>query len=90
VIAVQGGVRSGFDAGLLLRRRLTLTGSTLRARSVEFKTAIATRLRERAWNWLATGVVKPVVYRVFAADQAAEAHALMESNQHIGKLVLSW
>jgi putative PIG3 family NAD(P)H quinone oxidoreductase len=90
VIAVQGGVRSGFDAGVLLRRRLTVTGSTLRARSLDFKAAIATRLRDRAWNWLSTGVVKPVVYRVFVADQASEAHALMESNQHIGKLVLTW
>jgi NADPH2:quinone reductase len=90
IIAVQGGSAAQFDAGRLLMRRLTITGSTLRARSVEFKSAIARELRSTVWGWIESRLVKPVVYRIFPAAQAAQAHALMESNQHIGKLVLSW
>ncbi|MDO5624411.1 MAG: NAD(P)H-quinone oxidoreductase [Pseudomonadota bacterium] len=98
IIAVQGGVQAGFNAGLVLRRRLTVTGSTLRPRPVAFKGAIARALRERVWPWLAEGRVKPVIHRVFVADEpadglpsgAARAHALMQSNQHIGKIVLTW
>jgi NADPH:quinone reductase len=90
VIAVQGGVEASFDAGALLRRRLTITGSTLRPRSVAFKSAIASALRATVWPWLADGRMKPVIHQVFPAAQAAQAHTLMESNQHIGKLVLSW
>jgi NADPH2:quinone reductase len=90
IIAVQGGVKSQIDAGAVLRRRLTITGSTLRPRSVQFKSAIAKALREKVWPWLESGKVKPVVHQVFPAEQAAQAHALMESNQHIGKLVLQW
>jgi NADPH2:quinone reductase len=90
IIAVQGGVDARFDAGVVLRRRLTITGSTLRPRPVSFKGAIAASLRRTVWPWLEAGQVKPVIYRTFPADQAAQAHALMESNQHIGKLVLVW
>jgi NADPH:quinone reductase len=90
IIAVQGGVKAQIDAGAVLRRRLTITGSTLRPRSVPFKAAIARSLREKVWPWLESGKVKPVIHQVFPADQAAQAHALMESNQHIGKLVLQW
>jgi len=90
IIAVQGGVKAEFDAGLVLRRRLVVTGSTLRARPVAFKAAIAGALRETVWPWLAAGRVKPVVHALFAAHDAAQAHALMETNQHIGKLVLTW
>ena len=90
VIAVQGGVDARFDAGLLLRRRLTITGTTLRPRSVAFKSAIAASLRRAAWPWLESGRVKPVVHEVFPAAEASRAHALMESNNHIGKLVLAW
>ena len=90
IIAVQGGVKAEFNAGLVLRRRLVITGSTLRARPVAFKTAIAQRLRERVWPLLAQGTVKPVIHSVFEASRAAKAHALMESNQHIGKIVLTW
>lgn len=90
IIAVQGGVQSGFNAGLVLRRRLTITGSTLRVRPVAFKGAIARSLREHVWPLLASGAVKPVVHATFAAADAAEAHALMESNRHIGKIVLTW
>ena len=90
VIAVQGGTKSAVDAGLVLRRRLTITGSTLRPRPVAFKAAIAASLKKTVWPWLEAGVVKPVVHQVFAAADAARAHELMESNRHIGKLVLTW
>ena len=90
IIAVQGGIRSEFNAGLVLRRRLVITGSTLRPRPLAFKTAIAQSLRERVWPLLAQGKVKPVVHTVFEAARASDAHALMESNQHIGKIVLKW
>jgi len=90
IIAVQGGVKAQIDAGAVLRRRLTITGSTLRPRSVQFKTAIAQALRKNVWPWIEGGKVKPVIHQVFPAAQAAQAHALMESNQHIGKLVLQW
>ncbi|HTH12001.1 MAG TPA: NAD(P)H-quinone oxidoreductase [Acidovorax sp.] len=90
IIAVQGGIKSAFNAGLVLRRRLTITGSTLRPRSVAFKGAIAQALRERVWPLLASGQVRPVIHRTFPAADAAKAHALMESNQHIGKIVLTW
>jgi len=90
IIAVQGGVESQFDASLVLRKRLVVTGSTLRPRPVAFKTAIAKALRTSVWPWLEAGRVKPVIFKVFPAAAAAQAHALMESNQHIGKLVLTW
>ena len=90
IIAVQGGVKSEVNAGLVLRRRLTITGSTLRPRSVAFKGAIAHALRERVWPLLVAGTVRPVIHSTFAAADAAQAHALMESNQHIGKIVLTW
>lgn len=90
IIAVQGGVKAEINAGAVLRRRLTITGSTLRPRPVAFKAAIARNLRQHVWPWLESGRIRPVVFRVFPAAQAAQAHALMESNQHIGKLLLSW
>ncbi|MEP7139942.1 MAG: NAD(P)H-quinone oxidoreductase [Caldimonas sp.] len=90
VIAVQGGTSATIDASLVLRRRLTITGSTLRPRPVAFKAAIAESLRKTVWPWLESGRVKPVVHEVFAAANAATAHQVMESNRHIGKLVLSW
>src|SRR6185369_12001556 len=90
IIAVQGGTKAQIDAGAVLRRRLTITGSTLRPRSIPFKTAIARSLRDKVWPWLESGKVKPVIHQVFPAEQAAQAHALMETNQHIGKLVLQW
>ena len=90
IIAVKGGVKSAFNAGLVLRRRLTITGSTLRPRPVAFKGAIARALRVHCWPLIAAGTVRPVIYRTFAAADAAQAHALMESNQHTGKIVLTW
>jgi NADPH2:quinone reductase len=90
IIAVQGGIDAKFDAGAVLRRRLTISGSTLRPRSVAFKAGIAQALRERVWPLLATRQIKPVIYRCLVADQTAAAHALMESGEHVGKIVLSW
>ncbi len=90
IIAVQGGVDSRMDAGEVLRRRLTITGSTLRPRPVAFKAAIARALRENVWPWIEAGRVRPVIFKTFDAAEAAQAHALMESNQHVGKIVLTW
>jgi NADPH2:quinone reductase len=90
VIATQGGGAATLDAGLLLRRRLAITGSTLRPRSVAYKSALAQDLRAEVWPLIAAGRIKPVVYRVFPAAQAAQAHALMESSAHVGKIVLNW
>ena len=90
IIAVQGGTKSEFNAGLVLRRRLVITGSTLRPRPVAFKAAIAEALRAKVWPLLESGAIKPVIHSTFSAAQAARAHELMESNQHIGKIVLTW
>ena len=90
LIAVQGGTKSQVDAGLVLRKRLTLTGSTLRARPVAFKAAIAAALRDKVWPLLASRQVQPVIQQVFPAEQASLAHAAMEEGHHVGKLMLSW
>jgi len=88
VIALLGGARADIDMGQVLRRRLHITGSTLRPRPVAFKAAIARQLREHAWPLFVQGKIKPVVHKVFPLAQAAEAHALMESSTHVGKIVL--
>ena len=93
IIAVQGGVKSEFNAGMVLRKRLTITGSTLRPRNIAFKAAIAQALRKTVWPLLENGAIKPVIHTVFSTSQinaAEQAHALMETNQHVGKLVLDW
>ncbi|MBS0608700.1 MAG: zinc-binding dehydrogenase, partial [Proteobacteria bacterium] len=90
IIAVQGGVQAEFNAALVLRKRLVITGSTLRPRPVAFKAAIAQALRAQVWPLLESGAIKPVIHSRFAAADAARAHALMESNQHVGKIVLTW
>ena len=90
VIAVQGGTKAQVDAGLVLRRRLTLTGSTLRPRPVAFKAAIAAALRDQVWPLLAARRVQPVIQQVWPAAQAAQAHAAMEEGHHVGKLMLAW
>ena len=98
IIAVQGGIQSGFNAGLVLRRRLSITGSTLRPRPVAFKAAIAASLRRTVWPWIEAGRIRPVIHSVFEAQApanglptgAAAAHALMQSNEHVGKIVLTW
>ncbi|WP_114974034.1 NAD(P)H-quinone oxidoreductase [Rhodoferax ferrireducens] len=90
IIAVQGGVKSEINAGLVLRRRLTVTGSTLRARPIAFKEAIAQACLKNVWPLIESGRIKPVIHSTFAAQDAAKAHELMESNQHVGKIVLTW
>ena len=93
IIAVQGGVKSEFNAGMVLRKRLTITGSTLRPRPIAFKAAIAQALLKTVWPLLENGTIKPVIHTVFSTSQvnaAEQAHGLMESNQHVGKLVLDW
>jgi NADPH:quinone reductase len=89
VIALLGGAKAQLDLGQILRRRLTVTGSTLRPRPIEFKQRIASQLRERVWPLLESGKIKPVIYRTFPLAQAAQAHALMESSTHIGKIMLT-
>ncbi|WP_377155462.1 NAD(P)H-quinone oxidoreductase [Roseateles sp. UC29_93] len=90
IIAVQGGVKAEFDAGQVLRRRLTITGSTLRPRPIAFKAGIARALRERVWPLLESRAISPVIFKQLPASEAAAAHALMESGEHVGKIVLSW
>jgi len=76
--------------GTLLRKRLSIIGSTLRPRPVAYKSVVARELRDRVWPLIEAGKVKPVIYKVFPAAQAAQAHALMESSVHVGKIVLDW
>ena len=88
-IAVREGAEATIPLGLLMVKRLMLTGSTLRPRTVAQKGAIADALREKVWPLLAEGSVRPVIHTTFALDEAARAHALMESSAHIGKIVLT-
>ncbi|MED5613748.1 NAD(P)H-quinone oxidoreductase [Janthinobacterium sp. P210005] len=88
LIAVQGGTKAELDLGSLLRRRLTVTGSTLRPRSVAFKAAIASHLRATVWPLIEAGKIKPVIYQTFPLEKANEAHALMEASTHVGKIML--
>jgi len=89
LIALLGGSRATVDFNEVLRRRLVLTGSTLRPRSVEFKGAIARALREKVWPLLEAGTIKPVIHATFPLAEAAKAHAMMEAGEHIGKIVLT-
>lgn len=88
LIALLGGAKATVDLGQVLRRRLTITGSTLRPRSIDFKSAIAEKLQTRVWPLIETGKIKPVIHKVFPLEHASDAHALMESSTHIGKIVL--
>jgi NADPH2:quinone reductase len=88
-IAFLRGPKTELDINALMRRRLTLTGSTLRPRTVEFKGYLARNLREKIWPLIEAGKIRPEIYKTFPLEQAAEAHRLMESSQHIGKLVLT-
>jgi NADPH2:quinone reductase len=90
IIAIQGGTKSEFNSGLVLRKRLVITGSTLRPRPIAFKAAIAQSLKDRVWPLIAAKKIQPVIHSTFAPADAAKAHELMESNQHIGKIVLTW
>jgi len=88
LIAFLGGTRATIDMTDILRRRLTVTGSTLRARSVEVKGAIARVLKEKVWPLIDAGKIRPVIYRTFRLEEASAAHALMESSAHVGKIIL--
>ena len=88
LIAFLGGTRATIDMTDILRRRLTITGSTLRARSVEVKGAIARSLEQKVWPLIEAGRIKPVIYRTFRLEEASAAHALMESSAHVGKIIL--
>jgi NADPH2:quinone reductase len=88
-IAFLRGHKSELDINEVMRRRLTLSGSTLRPRPIEFKGAIARNLREKIWPLIEAGRIKSEIYKTFPLEQAAEAHRLMESSQHIGKIVLT-
>ena len=89
IIALLGGAKADVDLGQVLRRRLTITGSTLRPRPVAFKEKIARELSERVWPLLEGGRIKPVIHQVFPLEEAAAAHALMESSAHVGKIMLN-
>jgi NADPH2:quinone reductase len=90
VIAVQGGTQSVIDSGLVLRKWATISGSTLRPRSLAYKARLAAALREAVWPLIEAGRIRPAIHSVFPAAQAAQAHALMESGAHVGKIVLQW
>ena len=78
------------DLSAVMRKRLTITGSMLRSRDTAFKTAIAQSLQKIIWPLLSAGKIKPVIYKIFPAGEAAKAHALMESSEHMGKIILEW
>ncbi|MGK5010238.1 NAD(P)H-quinone oxidoreductase [Janthinobacterium sp. MDB2-8] len=88
LIAVQGGSKATLDLGQVLRRRLSVSGSTLRPRPVAFKAAIANHLRATVWPLIEAGKIKPVIYQTFPLEKANEAHALMEASTHVGKIML--
>ena len=88
-IAFLGGVKAEINISDVMLKRLTITGSTLRPRSVEFKAKIARALHSKVWPLIESGKIKPVVHATFPLAAAAQAHALMESSAHIGKIVLT-
>jgi NADPH2:quinone reductase len=88
LIATLGGSKSEIDMSQVMRRRLTITGSTLRPRPVPFKAAIALNLKAHVWPLIESGKIKPIIYRTYPLAQASQAHVLMESGEHIGKIVL--
>jgi NADPH2:quinone reductase len=88
-IAFLRGMKAEMDIGLVMRKRLTISGSTLRPRPVAFKGAIAKSLREKIWPHIESGKIRPEIHKTFPLAQAADAHRLMESSQHIGKIVLT-
>ncbi|MDE2305765.1 MAG: NAD(P)H-quinone oxidoreductase [Gammaproteobacteria bacterium] len=89
IIGLQGGAQVEVDFGTLMRKRLTLTGSTLRPRTVAQKAAIARQLRSEVWPLLSAGRLRPVIHATFPLAEAAAAHRLMESSTHVGKIVLT-
>jgi NADPH2:quinone reductase len=90
LINTMNGKDAQVDLSVVMRKRLTITGSMLRSREIAFKAAIAQNLEKTVWPLIASGKIKPVVNKIFPADKAADAHRLMEGSEHIGKIVLSW
>ncbi|MBY0574556.1 MAG: NAD(P)H-quinone oxidoreductase [Undibacterium sp.] len=88
LIALLGGTKAELDMAQVLRRRLSILGSTLRPRTVEYKAKIAQQLMERVWPLLPSRQIKPVIYQTFPLAFASDAHALMEAGTHIGKIML--
>ena len=88
-IAYLRGPKTELNIDAVMRRRLTLTGSTLRPRTLEYKSFLARSLREKIWPLIEAGRIRPEIYKTFPLAQAADAHRLMESSQHIGKIVLT-
>lgn len=88
IIALLGGPKGQVDASHIMRRRLTITGSTLRPRPIAFKAAIARKLREHVWPLLEAGKIKPIIHATFPLEEAAKAHAMMEAGDNIGKIIL--
>ena len=89
IISLLGGSKAEINAAMILTKRLTLTGSTLRARTVAQKAAVAAAVHENVWPLLAAGRVRPVIHATFPLAEACEAHRLMETSNHIGKIVLT-
>jgi len=88
IIAAMNGFKTEINLLQIMQKRIKLTGSTLRSRSLDFKKRIASNLIESVWPLLETGKIRPVIYRTFPLSQAGSAHQLMENNEHTGKIVL--
>ncbi len=89
IIAQLGGAKATINTAELMRRRLTVTGSTLRPRPVEFKGAIARALRAKVWPLLEQGAIKPIIHATLPLEEAARGHAMMEAGEQIGKIILT-
>ena len=89
IIGLLGGAKAQVPLAQILLRRLTLTGSTLRPRSIEYKANLAQALRKRVWPLIEAGMIRPIIHASFPLEQAAQAHRLMESSAHIGNIVLT-
>ena len=88
-ISLLGGSRAEINVGMILVKRLTLTGSTLRSRTVAQKAAVAAAVRQNVWPLIESGKVRPVIFKTFPLAEAGDAHRLMETSNHIGKIVLT-
>jgi NADPH2:quinone reductase len=90
LINAMNGKDAKVDLSVVMRKRLTITGSMLRSREIAFKAEIASNLEKIVWPLIVSGKIRPVINKVFPASEAAEAHKLMESSEHVGKIVISW
>lgn len=88
IASLRGGITE-LDIMQVMRKRLTITGSTLRPRTLEFKAAVAANLQKHIWPLIENGRIKPVIFRTFPLEEASDAHALLETSEHVGKLVLT-